>query len=132
MGQVEEMRRRRATVYTGDFHEYCTGWIESNKNSDLVKMAEEQMTEEWYEMENKRIIVEEELYRVRYTVCPHCRGPMIKSDMGHDYCCRKCGRGWRIKDKVWHALFSAGCETYTHEEVVEEQRHEKIWVKHYE
>ncbi len=128
------IRRTRAIVYTGDFQEYCTGWFEHKTYDDLVIMALNGMTEEWYEVSGRKIVVEEELKRVRFTVCPHCLGPMIKSDMGHDYCCRKCGRGWRInrRTKIWHALFSAGMETYPHDEVIDDQRHRTVKVITYE
>lgn len=121
-------RRIRATTYSGDSYEYCTGWKSAKTEAELIMMAKNEMLDEWFIRSDKKIIIEEELKRVNYTICPHCRGPMRKSGMAHDYCCQRCDRGWKInrRTKVWHALFSAGFETYTDEEVKRQQHHRII------
>lgn len=121
-------RRIRAITYSGDFNEYCTGWFKYKTYENLIKMAVNEMIPEWFPQSDKKIVIEEELKRVNYTVCPHCRGSMYKTDWHAEYSCRKCGRGWKRCKGVWHALFSAGMETYTDEEVREEQRHRTIRV----
>lgn len=119
-------RRIRATTYSGDSHEYCTGWKSAKSESQLVRMVMNEMLDEWFIRSDKKIVIEEELQRVNYTVCPHCRGKMTKTDWRAEYSCHRCDRGWKRKAGVWIALFSAGQETYTDEEVREEQRHRII------
>ena len=121
-------RRIRATTYSGAFHEYCTGWKSAKTEAELIMMAKNEMLDEWFARSDKKIVIEEELKRVNYTVCPHCRGKMTKMGWGKRYSCHRCGRGWKRKKGVWIALFSAGRETYTDEEVKAEQRHRIIRV----
>ena len=55
--------------------------------------------------------------------CPHCSGGKLHKTQDwqdYDYDCNKCGRGWRVDTEgTWHALFDAGMNKYTADEVKE-------------
>lgn len=124
-------QRYRAVVFCTsewgkDLRETDSKWVDTI--AEALDWAHKEQYE-WTCPTGKRFILESEMKQPRYTICPHCGGPMGKAeDYDHDYCCQKCDRGWRInrKGKVWCALFSAGMEVYARHEVRDAQMHKQL------
>lgn len=120
------MTRYRVVVFCKDRFEGTSKWRTTAAEAFAWALIEDK---EWTCPQGKHFILESELKRPRYTVCPHCGNGMEHAHglANYDYnCYGGCGRAWRIKDAFWHALFSAGEEIYSRIDVRNRQRHKKI------
>ena len=119
-----EGTRKRAVVYTGTFRETYTDWFVIKSDIYLISQAILLMTEEWFDCNDKRIEIEEELKRVRYSICPVCNGHLVSTAHGHD--CMKCSREWRRHGGVWVGHYSATKDTFNDQEMKQYQQHRII------
>ena len=122
---------KRALVITEeDFIDYRTKWYEDKEEIALRVASELIAWRDFPDFETEvTIVIEEKVDSIEFTKCPHCRDGNLresKTTYGYDYSCDRCARAWEIEnDGTWQAHFDAAKMRYSHDAVVDIQRHKE-------